>query len=728
MKKIFTCIFCAVLALSSWGNTLELGTGSGSTSTTSQVMPSKLGSFGSYSLSQQIYYASELVTAGATSQGKITAVSFKYSYSSTIYTPEPYTRQWEIYMKNVENNSLSSYLEKGTKVYDGEITTPATDAWYNAITLTTAFEWDGTSNVLLTIYDKTGEQATNRQIKHIIYRYNSTDNTRCLYQNGTASYDIANITAIADYSTANYANQIQFNFSAGTPTPTYDAPTNVSATTTSSTATISWTKKDDAKIKLQYSPKAADEWTTIENIDAASYTITGLSAETEYEYKVSAVYEGGESEEVHGFFTTASIGHEHDGIAFLGWNETTALPIQAGSYFLKNDVTVNKWGLPDGDTKICLNGKTITITGTTSITIGSGESLSIYDNEGDGKITAGLNFGATIKVNGGTLSLYGGTIENTQTGSDAFAVNVASGTFNIKGDVQMSTSAANINLASSKVITLTGALTNTTKLSVQKAANTNITSGWSTQMGTASPADYFTSANSAAPAVILVDGEAQLGMPSFEFSETGTYSSYPSGKTDVNLVRTFQGGILNTISLPFPLTDEQMKEAFGDDYELYQLSSSALSNNVLEVYFDKVTNLALGYPYLLRVSEDIVNPSFSSVTLGSASHRTSTDAIEMVSVVQAQNVTGSDYNLFLNAAGELNWSTKDALFKGMRAYFQVKEGYRDAVAARRLVIRNTPTDLKGIVNKQKVEKIIENGHIIILKNGKKHTIQGQIIK
>ena len=661
MKKIFTFIFVFVLTLSCWGTTLELGTGSGSTSATSKVMPSNLGALAFYSLSQQIYYASELTNAGATSQGKITGISFKYSYSSALYTPEPYTRQWEIYMKNVDNNSLSTYLEKGTKVYDGEITTPATDAWYNTIELTTDFEWDGTSNVLLTIYDKTGVQASNRQIKHIIYRYSSTDNTRCLYQNGTVSYNIANITAITDYSTANYANQIQFNFEAGAPTPTYNAPTNVSVTTTSTTATISWTKEVDAKIKLQHSLKAADDWTTVNDIDAASYTITGLSPETEYEYNVSAVYEGGESAAVHGFFTTASIGHEHDGVAFLAWNETSALPITAGAYFLKNDVTVSSWPLPDGDTKICLNGKTITITGTSTfdcITVGTGTSLSIYDNEGNGKVTAGLNFAATVRVNaGGTLSLYGGTIENTGTGLDAFAVNVTSstGTFNLKGDVKMSTpsNAANINLQYGK-ITLVGALTNTTKLSVSKDANQDITSGWSTHMSSANPADYFSSKNASASAVILVNGEAQLSTPQVTISETGANIITNNQTTNVNLVRTFMGDILNTISLPFALSDAQMQAAFGADYELYQLSSSSLSGTVLDLNFDRVTSLDATYPYLLRVSEDVVNPSFNGVTLKIGEHRTITTAVDMIPVISEKEVVAREYNLFLNAAGELN--------------------------------------------------------------------------
>lgn len=731
MKKIFTCIFCAVLAISSWGETTPIQIGE-ITSSKSENIPIGCTS-GSYnSITQLLYLASELTAAEATA-GNIESISFYYCGTTekertvdvwiNSVTKTNFAQNWFYYISDNPKN----YKPGTLYAENASANLTANEGWYT-ITFDNAYKWDGTSNIIITINDKSNARIATASRYHKTYTATANRANYASKVSGTP-YDATNCHDISGTRTTAMPI-IQFNFSADAPTPTYDAPTNVSATTTSSTATISWTKKDEAKIKLQYSQKAADDWKTVNDIDGASYTIEGLNPETEYEYKVSAVYEGGESSEVHDFFTTASVGHEHDGIAFLGWEETTALPIQAGSYFLKNDVTVNKWTLPDGDTKICLNGKTITITGTTSITIGSEESLSIYDNEGNGKITAGLNFAATIKVNGGTLSLYGGTIENTATAESASAVNVASGTFNIKGNVQMSTgsSAANINLASSKVITLTGTLTNTTKLSVYKAANANITSGWKTQMGSADPANYFTSANSAAPAVILVGDEAQLGVPSFEFSETGEYTSYPSGKTDVNLVRTFIGGILNTISLPFALTDEQMKEAFGEDYELYQLSSSALSNNILDVYFDKVTTLALGYPYLLKVSQDIVNPSFSSVTFGNASHRTSTTAIDMVSVVEAQNVTGSDYNLFLNAAGELNWSTQDALFKGMRAYFQVKPGYRDAVAARRLVIRNTPTDLKGIVNKQKVEKIIENGHIIILKNGKKHTIQGQIIK
>lgn len=718
MKKIFTFIFCALWAISSWGTEVVIVSGGSSSDTKIPLSAS------AYSICQFII-SSEQLTAVPSSEHNISSISFYYALNKTTQT-----RGIDVYLSNTTYSSVSMFsktyaIESSDKVFAGNVILPNANSWYS-IPFTNNFSWDGSSNILVTIVDNTG---TSNTMSHYVKDYSSNV---CCYKTSTSS-SIDPTSAQSSATRSTYLPELKFNFCSDA--PTYDAPTNVSVTAkSSSSATIGWTKKDEAKIKLQYSVKdAGSSWTTVENLTGASYTISGLSSETTYDYKVFAVYTEGTSDAVTGSFTTDAVSdHEHNGVSFQEWKETESLPTTAGSYYLKDNVTVSSWTVPTGDTKICLNGKTITYTHATSpITIGDSKSLSIYDNEGNGKVTATINWGATIKVNaGGTLSLYSGTIENKGTSSDAFAINVNSGTFNIEGDVKMSTgsSAANIYLQNSKVITLTGAITNTTKLSVYKAANANITSGWKTQMGSADPANYFTSANSAAPAVILVGDEAQLGVPSFEFSETGEYTSYPSGKTDVNLVRTFIGGILNTISLPFALTDEQMKEAFGEDYELYQLSSSALSNNILDVYFDKVTTLALGYPYLLKVSQDIVNPSFSSVTFGNASHRTSTTAIDMVSVVEAQNVTGSDYNLFLNAAGELNWSTQDALFKGMRAYFQVKQGYRDAVAERRLVIRNTPTDLKGIVNKQKVEKIIENGHIIILKNGKKHTIQGQIIK
>lgn len=720
MKKIFTFIFVSVLALSCWGTEYQVGSDDYDASTG----PTDV--YYNYFVSQILYLQSSIIATGAEA-GSITSISF------WVKSGVAQTRKFEVYISASSVTQLSGFTSQSVddKLFDGNVDVPSS-GWYT-IALTKSFTWDGISNLLITINDKTNNWRSS-QTKHYGLYSGAFGKKQIAYasKNSGPAYDATNLTEGATLE--KYYPTIKFNIEASPIGPTYDKPTNVSVTaTTSTTATISWTKEADAKIKLQHSRKAADDWTTVNDIDAASYTITGLSPETEYEYKVSAVYGGGESAAVHGFFTTASVGHEHDGVAFLAWNGTTDLPTATGSYFLKNNVTVNKWTLPTGDTKICLNGKTITITGTTnSVTVGSETSLSIYDNEGNGKVTAGLNFAATIKVNaGGTLSLYGGTIENTGTGSDAFAVNVASGTgtLNIKGDVKISSNAANIHLAyENSVITLVGALTNTTKLSVSKTANQNITSGWSTHMSSANPADYFSSKNTSASAVTLVNGEAQLGTPQVTISETGANTITDNQTTNVNLVRTFVGDILNTISLPFALSDAQMQTAFGADYELYRLSSSSLSGTVLDLNFGRVTSLNATYPYLLRVSADVVNPSFNSVTLKTGAHSTNTTAVDMIPVISEKEVVAREYNLFLNAAGELNWATTDSQFKGMRAYFQVKAEMPSTISVRRINIHNTPTDVETIEHNANVTKSIENGQLVILKNGVKYNVQGQIIK
>ena len=64
----------------------------------------------------------------------------------------------------------------------------------------------------------------------------------------------------------------------------------------------------------------------------------------------------------------------------------------------------------------------------------------------------------------------------------------------------------------------------------------------------------------------------------------------------------------------------------------------------------------------------------------------------------------------------------------MRAYFQVKAEMPSTISVRRINIHNTPTDVETIEVKANVTKSIENGQLVILRNGVKYNVQGQIIK
>ena len=67
------------------------------------------------------------------------------------------------------------------------------------------------------------------------------------------------------------------------PTPQNLAYSNV----TNASAQLSWTSTA-ANFNIQYKTTSAGEWTTIENVTANPYTLTGLAAETEYQVKVQA--------------------------------------------------------------------------------------------------------------------------------------------------------------------------------------------------------------------------------------------------------------------------------------------------------------------------------------------------------------------------------------------------------------------------------------------------------
>lgn len=75
-----------------------------------------------------------------------------------------------------------------------------------------------------------------------------------------------------------YGGQLPLN-----PTPKDLAYSNV----TNASAQLSWTSTA-SNFNIQYKTTSAGEWTTIENITANPYTLTGLDAETEYQVKVQA--------------------------------------------------------------------------------------------------------------------------------------------------------------------------------------------------------------------------------------------------------------------------------------------------------------------------------------------------------------------------------------------------------------------------------------------------------
>lgn len=141
------------------------------------------------------------------------------------------------------------------------------------------------------------------------------------------------------------------------------------------------------------------------------------------------------------------------------WTDTSKLPDTSGHYFLTGDVTVSSTWEPENGTYLCLNGHTVTMTGSGSvIKVNSGVEFTLADcsESGSGTVTGGnADNGGGVYVEG-TFNMNGGTISGNTAANNGGGVYV-DGIFNVSGksSVQNNTSngiANNVYLPSGKTV------------------------------------------------------------------------------------------------------------------------------------------------------------------------------------------------------------------------------------------------------------------------------------
>ena len=181
----------------------EVTIGTTAVNTTGWTLPTHV--YYNYSLTQQIYTSAEVGDAGT-----ITAISFYYLGSSTSGSASSSgSRTFSIYMSNTSSSTLDSFINENSShlVYTGTQTFQSV-GWYT-FTLSTPFEYDGTSNLLLTFDDNSGSYSVSARR---YFRTYSTGENRSRY----VCYDDADldpinatsITSSAAYNTAATDNNI----------------------------------------------------------------------------------------------------------------------------------------------------------------------------------------------------------------------------------------------------------------------------------------------------------------------------------------------------------------------------------------------------------------------------------------------------------------------------------------------------------------------------------------
>lgn len=172
-------------------------------------------------------------------------------------------------------------------------------------------------------------------------------------------------------------------------------------------------------------------------------------------------------------------------------------------------------------------------------------------------------------------------------------------------------------------------------------------------------------------------------------------------KADVTLVRTIVKGMYNTISLPFDVDEATLKEIFGDDVELASLNGSDLVGDNILLEFENTNEYGIiaGWPYLIYVSEDVKNPSFSNVTIKKNTLTIETGYADFIPVVNTTALeNGNKYLRFLGANSMLFYpNANSSKMKGFRAYFKLKVEANNAKLT--FIDDNETTGVKTVLKK-----------------------------
>ena len=169
-----------------------------------------------------------------------------------------------------------------------------------------------------------------------------------------------------------------------------------------------------------------------------------------------------------------------------------------------------------------------------------------------------------------------------------------------------------------------------------------------------------------------------------------TYLTANLRSADVEILRSIKADEWSTICLPFDMSEAQVKEAFGNDVELADLTDwsftgSAPNMESVNLLFSSVNSIQKLHPYFIKISTEKGN--ISSFIVQNVDIKASeaavpnnvSDAQDCVCSVKGVFTAGSkvpDGCLFLS--GNKFWSsTGNTNIKGFRAYLQFSDDWDD---------------------------------------------------
>ena len=221
--------------------------------------------------------------------------------------------------------------------------------------------------------------------------------------------------------------------------------------------------------------------------------------------------------------------------------------------------------------------------------------------------------------------------------------------------------------------------------------------------------------------------------------------------TNLTIKRTlYKDGYLNTICLPFDLatldgTPLEGGEIFAFDHAKVDMSGSSAS---LDMVVTPTDHMEAGKPYFIRwanTGEILEEMEFKNIVISQTtglSVQGATGNVEfkghlgMIHIDKEDEMDSNYSNLYLIAGNQFRWPVANDVtnMKGFRAYFRVYVGGgannspRRGMPSRIVFGEKTTTAIDNAEVQNGVVKAIENGQLVIIREGVRYNAAGQIVK
>jgi len=209
---------------------------------------------------------------------------------------------------------------------------------------------------------------------------------------------------------------------------------------------------------------------------------------------------------------------------------------------------------------------------------------------------------------------------------------------------------------------------------------------------------------------------------------------------DIMISRTFYcDGYYNTLCLPFSISATDWADADKNPLvggTLKKFADVTVVDDVLYIQLEEADSIKAGVPYLIKFAagDNIVNPVFKSMKVttkeagASESESMNCQGVMAPCAIDAQQAAKC---LIMGGQNTLYWAdvTDGEYLRGFRAYFKVNDAptapIRRGMAAQ-FADKKVPTSISPIhqFTDSPIYKLIDNGEVIIIRDGKKYNVQG----